>query len=426
MLCGFATSLPLLVLARVLQGLTGGGLLAKAQAILFETFPKEEQALAQGVFGAIAIAGPAIGPTLGGWIVTNVDWRWIFFINLPIGITGVLMAMAALPDDDKAPKKKLPVDWIAIALLAIGIGSFQAFLEEGNSEDWFDSSFIIALAIAAAVGITSFVLRTLRSSAPLVDLRVLRHRSLAAGSVLSIVIGIALYGGIFAIPIFAQTIMGYTSQQTGMLMLPGALASAVAMVVASRVLSKLDPRLALVLGALILTTAIVMLSHLGPNTGYDDLQPALIVRSFGTVFMFLPLSLAAIGPIPKEDVAAASGLYNLTRQLGGSIGVALLTMLLDKRGAFHRAVLSEKMGASDPATLERVGTIARAMMARGSDAIEAHGRALTILAGSVKKQAAILAFADTFWATAVLIVCTLPLVLLLGKPAKGAKPVADH
>lgn len=424
-LCGMASSLTMLVLARVLQGLTGGGLLAKAQAILFETFPREEQALAQGVFGAIAIAGPAIGPTLGGWIVTNVDWRWIFFINVPIGALGVFMSMAALPADEPS-KKRLPIDWIAIAMLAIGIGSFQTFLEEGNSEDWFESTFITFLAVGAVVGITAFVWRTLRSEHPVVDLRVLRYRSLAAGSVLSIVIGIALYGGIFAVPIFAQTILGYTSQQTGMLMLPSALASAVAMVVASRLLSRLDPRVALAMGGLILTSAIVMLAHLSPSTSSSDLQVPLIIRSFGTVFMFLPLSLAAIGPIPKKDVAAASGFYNLTRQLGGSIGVALLTTLLDKRADYHTAAIGEHLVSTSPSTQSRVEALTGAMVQKGADVVTAHGRALTILSGAVKRQAAILAFSDTFWATAALVLCSLPLVLLLGRPVQGAKVSAGH
>ncbi len=424
-LCGMASSLTMLVLARILQGLTGGGLLAKAQAILFETFPREEQALAQGVFGAIAIAGPAIGPTLGGWIVTNVDWRWIFFINVPIGAVGVFMSMAALPVDEPSTKR-LPIDWIAIAMLAIGIGSFQTFLEEGNSEDWFESSFITLLAVGAVVGITAFVWRTLRSEHPVVDLRVLRYRSLAAGSVLSVVIGIALYGGIFAVPIFAQTILGYTSQQTGMLMLPSALASAVAMVVASRLLSRLDPRVALTMGGLILTTAIVLLAHLSPDTSSSDLQIPLIIRSFGTVFMFLPLSLAAIGPIPKKDVAAASGFYNLTRQLGGSIGVALLTTLLDKRAAYHTAAIGEHLVSTSPATQSRVDMLTGAMVQKGADLATAHGRALTLLSGAVKRQAAILAFSDTFWATAALVLCSLPLVLLLGRPVQGAKVSAGH
>jgi DHA2 family multidrug resistance protein len=421
-LCGFATSLPMLILSRALQGLAGGGLLAKAQAILFETFPREEQAMAQGFFGAIVIAGPAIGPTLGGWLVTNVDWRWIFFVNIPVGIGAVFMCLAALPTDSEA-RDKSSVDWLAIALLATGLGSLQTVLEEGNTEDWFDSPMIVAFTAAAAFGLVTFVWRQLVSKNPVVDLRVLRYRSLWAGSLLSIVIGMALYGALFAIPIFAQGFLHYTSQQTGMLLLPGALASAVAMPIAAKVLQRVDARILLVGGGLVLITAIVMLGQLSTSTGADDLFWPLIIRSFGTVFMFLPLSMAALGPIPKKDVGKASGFYNLTRQLGGSVGVALLATLLSQRQAFHRAALVEKLADGSPEVLARIDAMASAFSSRGFSLEEAHAKGLAMLDGVVNQQAAIMSFADTFWATAVLIVATLPLVFLLGK-ASG-KVTAD-
>src|SRR6195952_3874681 len=196
-LCGMATSLPMLIAARVLQGLMGGGLLAKAQAFLLETFPREEQPMAQAFFGAIVIAGPAIGPTLGGYIVTNYDGRWIFYVNIPIGIAAVWLCISALPKD-KAARDTSKVDWLAIFLLALGIGCLQTVLEEGNSDDWFDSPFIITLTALSVVGLVSFVERQLTSAHPVVDLRVLRHRSLWAGSLLSIAVGMALYGALFA------------------------------------------------------------------------------------------------------------------------------------------------------------------------------------------------------------------------------------
>lgn len=425
-MCGLATSLPMLIVARVLQGLGGGGLLAKAQSILFETFPKEEQAMAQGFFGAIVIAGPAIGPTLGGYLVTNVDWRWIFFINIPVGIAAVLMCLTFLPDDDEAEIKRTSIDWLAIALLAVGLGCLQTVLEEGQSDEWFDSRFITAMFVVAVTTLVGFVLRELGSSHPVVDLRVLRYRSLWAGSILSIVVGMALYGALFAVPIFAQTVMGYTSQQTGMLLLPGALASAVAMPLAAKALGRFDARRLLVGGGLVLTTAVLELRHLSISTGADDLFWPLIIRSFGTVFMFLPLSMTTLGPIPKKDVAAASGFYNLTRQLGGSIGVALLTTLLARRTAFHRSVLVEKLVSGAPEAERRVALIANGLAARGLPPGLARQRALALLDQSVNLQSAIVAFNDTFWATAVLILLSLPLVLLLGKVERSAKVEVGH
>lgn len=420
-LCGMSTSLAMLVIARVLQGLTGGGLLAKAQAILFETFPREEQALAQGLFGAIVIAGPAIGPTLGGYLVTNVGWRWIFFVNLPLGILAVLMVMACLPKD---PDERAhgPVDFIAILMLAVGVGSLQAFLEEGNGEGWFESRLIITLAVLAVVGIVLFIRRELISENPVVDLRVVRHRSLWAGSILSVVTGLALYGALFSVPIFAQTLLHLTSQQTGMVLLPGAIAAALSMPIASRVAqSGLDPRIILTGGALVLMTALQLLGRLSPASGAGDLFWPLVIRSFGTVFMFLPLQLAAIGPIPKKDVASATGFFNLTRQLGGSMGVALLATLLDRRQAFHFEALSEHLSASDPVVAERIRAMTHGLAVSGIDAVQAHQRALQLLAASMRTQAAVLSFNDTFFVTSLVVVFALPLVFLLGKPEGSPK-----
>ncbi|HEX2568561.1 MAG TPA: DHA2 family efflux MFS transporter permease subunit [Polyangia bacterium] len=425
-LCGFATTLPMLIVARILQGLAGGGLLAKAQAILFETFPPEEQAMAQGFFGAIVIAGPAIGPTLGGYLVTNVDWRWIFFINLPIGVFAVFMCLSALPQDGARATTKQPIDWLAILFLATGLGALQTLLEEGNSDDWFESQFIVVMAVMAAVGLVAFVWRELKSEHPVVDLRVLRYRSLWAGSILSVIVGMALYGALFAVPIFAQGILHYTSQQTGMLLLPGALASALAMPIAAKILGKADARIVLAGGAIVLITALHLLAGLSPQTGEHDLFWPLIIRAFGTVFMFLPLNMATLGPIPKKDVAAAAGFFNLTRQLGGSIGVALLTTLLTQRQAFHRAVLVEKLVPDAAMTLDRVGALTYGLVARGLPLAEARTKALALLDGMVNQQAAVMSFGDTFWATAALIVIFFPLIFILGKAKPGAGMAVGH
>ncbi|HEY4102348.1 MAG TPA: DHA2 family efflux MFS transporter permease subunit [Polyangiaceae bacterium] len=425
MMCGMASTLPILIIARVLQGLMGGGLLAKAQAILFETFPKEEQGVAQAFFGAIVIAGPAIGPTLGGYLVTNVNWRWIFFVNVPLGILAVIMCSAALPADVEK-KNTSRIDWLAIGLLALGLGCLQSLLEEGNSEDWFQSHLVTSLLVTSLVALGAFVWRSLSSSNPVVDLRVLRYRSLWAGSILSVIVGMALYGALFAVPIFAQTLMGYTSQETGMLLLPSALASAVTMIMAGQIIRKVDSRLGLVVGALVLVFAVHQLSTLTSETGADDFFWPLIIRSVGTVCMFLPLNMATLGPIPKKDIAKASGFFNLTRQLGGSIGVALLTLLLTTRQAFHRSVLVEKMASSDPAVVDRIHMFTSGFMAKGAAVFDAQRQALAAMNGIVNREAAIMSFNDTFWATGVLILVFLPLVFLLGNPEKGVKVEAGH
>ena len=425
-LCGISTNLWMLVLARVLQGLTGGGLLAKAQAILFETFPKEEQATAQGFFGAIVIAGPTLGPTLGGYIVTNIGWRWIFFINVPLGILAIAMVAASLPADEHRTEKNAPIDWVSIGLLALGLGSLQFFLEEGNSHDWFDSKLITVLFVAAIVGCVAFIMRELKSKNPVVDLKVLRYRSLWAGSLLSIIVGMALYGGLFAIPIYAQSFLQYTSQTTGMLLLPGALAFLAVMPFIAKLSRARDPRVILAIGATLLASTLFVLGGLSPQTGGNDLFWPLLVRGMATVMMFLPLQLAAFGPIPKEEIASATGLFALTRQLGGATGVALLTVLLEKRTAFHYGVVSEKLVANDPGVIDRLNALTQGMLAKGVPFNEARQRALALLDATVRQQAAVMSFADTFWATAALIVMFLPLVFLLGKPNKEATVEMGH
>ena len=414
MLCGVATSLPMLIAARVLQGLAGGGLLAKAQAILFETFPREEQPMAQGFFGAIAIAGPVVGPTLGGFITTHSNWRWIFFVNVPVGIAAVLLSMSALPRD-KPRAKSESIDW-----LAIGLGCLQTFLEDGNTEGWFDSRLIQVLGVLAASCLTAFVFRELRSDRPVVDLHVLRYRSLWAGSLLSIVVGVALYGALFAVPIFAQSVMRYTSEQTGLMLLPGAITSAFTMVLASRLVRHYDARMVLLLGGVTLVGALHWIGQLTVNTSQTQLFWPLVLRALGSGLMFLPLNLAALGPIPRDEVAKAAGFFNLTRQLGGSMGVALLSSVLDRRMAFHRSVLVEHLVAGDPRTMERVSQFARVFEAQGADPQLAHMRALATLDGMLMRQASVLSFNDTFFVTAGLVLAILPLVFLLGKPMTAA------
>ena len=271
MLCGASTSLGMLIAARILQGFLGGGLLAKGQSILFETFPPSEQAIAQALFGVSMISGPAIGPTLGGYLTDTLGWRWIFFINLPVGILAVFMATTFLPADEPQTARSLAnrprVDWWGIGLLAIMLGSFQTFLEEGESDGWFDSRFIVGLAITSFIGLVLFSWQELSTRHPAVDLRVLRYRSLAAGSVFSMVVGVGLYGTLFVIPIYAQSVLGFTAMQTGLLLLPGALASAITMLTLGRFTSKVDARLMIAIGSILTALVMFNLSTLNPGRG---------------------------------------------------------------------------------------------------------------------------------------------------------------
>ena len=424
-LCGLAPNLPILVISRILQGLAGGGLLAKAQSILFETFPRSEQPAAQALFGIGVIAGPALGPVLGGYLTDTLGWRWIFFINLPFGILAVLMTIAFFPRDRSTDVSHEHVDWLGILLLAIGLGTFQTMLEQGQDDDWFSSRFIVTMAVASAVGTALFVWRELNVDYPAVDLRVLKYRSLAAGSVYSLVLGMGLYGVIFAIPIFVQDYLHFTAMQSGVLQIPSAFASAMAMIAMGKISGKVDSRLLIAIGALITVSAAVSLSRINPDTDAHSLFVPLFLRGLGSVCMFLPLSLATLGSLPLNKVASGAGFYNLTRQMGSSIGIAIVTSLLSHREAIHRAALVERVSLARESTLFRVNALTGAFARHSADPVGTQHQAIGVIDRMINGQAMLLSFADIFFYVAVAFTATLPLLLLLGK-GKGGAPASAH
>ncbi len=426
MMCGVANSLAMLIVSRVLQGIFGGGLLAKAQSILFETFPPEEQPIAQGLFGAVVIAGPTIGPVLGGYLVTNYTWRWIFFVNLPVGIVATILAVIYLPKDKPFVGITRSVDYITILMLAMGLGSFQTVLEEGQTEDWFSSSFIRTFSVLSVVGITLFLWRTLRSPNPLVDLRVLRHRSLWVGCVIGSLLGAGLYGANFTVPVFAQNFMGLTAEQTGYMLAPGALMSAAGMIAVSMLVRRVDVRLLLVLGMSICAVTTFWMHNLTPDVDRSFFFWPMLIRGLGIVMIFMPTNLSALGPLPKKDIAQASGLFNLFRQMGGSIGIALLTTMLERRVAYHRTMVVSHMTPSDPRVTERLAHLAQGFVAHGTDSITAQHKAMASLNGMAQMQSTILGYADTFVMVAAMFLLMIPMVLLFRKVNPNAKVSMGH
>ncbi|MDB6170075.1 MAG: EmrB/QacA subfamily drug resistance transporter [Verrucomicrobia bacterium] len=425
-LCGLSTSLNMLIVSRVLQGLCGGGLLAKAQSILFETFTRQEQPAAQAIFGIGVIAGPAFGPVMGGYLTDMLGWRWIFFINLPVGILAVMMTIAFLPRDLKESLKAGRVDWLGIALLTVGLGCFQTFLEEGQQADWFSSGFIIAMAAGALLGLIFFVWRELTTTHPAVDLRVLRHRSLAAGSTYSLVLGMGLYGVMFAVPVFVQDYLHFTATQSGLLLMPGAFASACMMIAMSKITDRFDARLLIAIGALTMVMAATFLSRINPDTSTGTLFWPLVLRGAGTVMMFLPLSLATLGNLPLAERSAASGFYSLARQMGSSIGIAVITTALAQRESVHRAVLVEKITRFQPMAVDRLQQFGALFSRATADPVAARQQALSLVDRTVNGQALLLSFSDVFLYVAIAFVLTLPLLLLLGKGGDRSAAAAAH
>jgi MFS transporter, DHA2 family, multidrug resistance protein len=412
--CGFAPNLQLLILFRILQGLCGGGLLTKAQAILFQTFPTEQQGIAQGLFGMGIIASAAISPILGGYLTDSIGWRWIFLINLPLGMLATIVCWLFLPKDLIRVRSPQKVDWWGIGLLAIAISSLQMFLEQAQGDDWFKSKAIVGLAIIATLALVLFVWRELTTLKPAVDLRVLRHRSLAIGSFYAAILSMALYSALFALPIFAQNVLHYTATQTAMLLCPGAIAAAVTMPILGKSLDKIDSQLSISIGGIITGTVMFQLAGIAPNIGTNDLFYLLLWRGVGTVMIFLPLCLISLGLLPKQDIPAGSGFYNLTRQLGGSIGITILTTLLARRENFHRINLSNSSSNEDLAALTS------ALQSLRMDANTAHQEALNSISQAINLQSAILSFEDIFKVIGTVFLFTLPLLLLLGEPKSKA------
>jgi DHA2 family multidrug resistance protein len=419
-LCGLASNLTMLIVGRVIQGLGGGGLLAKAQALMFETVPREEQAKASTIFSLGVIGGPAIGPALGGYLTDNFGWRWIFFINIPLGIMAVFMAYTFLPQDDPNARKKGTVDWQGILFLALGLGAFQTVLEQGQQDDWFSSVFIQRMAMLSVVGMILFIWQEFQTAHPAVDLRVLRYRSLAAGSVISLAVGMGLYGTVFVVPVFAQTVLQFTATKTGLMLVPGALASAVAMFALAPLMKILSPKILIAIGCLITIAVMFAFAGLNPDTGSDQFYWPLIWRGFGTVVMFLPLSIVTLGSLPKADVASGSGFFSLTRQLGGSIGIAGITTLVAKQQFVHRSQLVYDVSDLNPAYVERMSAATARFSATSGDPVAVHNQALALIDRSIDTQAALLSYRDVFYFVALVFFLALPLVLLLGKTTKPA------
>jgi DHA2 family multidrug resistance protein len=417
-LCGLATNLIMLIVGRVIQGLGGGGLLAKAQALMFETVPREEQGKASLIFTLGVIAGPAIGPALGGYLTDNFGWRWIFFINVPLGIFAVFMCSTFLLPDDPKARKNNAVDWLGILFLAIGIGSFQTVLEQGQQDDWLSSAFIQRMAIFSVIGIALFIWQELRVEHPAVDLRVLRYRSLAAGSILSLAVGMGLYGTIFVVPVFAQTVLQFTATKTGLLLVPGALASAAATFTLAPLGKILSPRQLIALGCCITIGVMFAFTKINSDTGAQQFFWPLIWRGVGTVIMFLPLSIATLGSLPKKDVSSGSGFFSLTRQLGGSIGIAAITTLVAKQQFIHRAQLIYDASDLNPSYQPRLDASTSYFNSTSGDPTLIHNRALSLIDQAINGQAALLSYRDVFYFVGIIFLCALPLVLLLGRAPK--------
>ncbi len=418
-LCGQATSITELVIFRILQGVGGAALITISRVILIETYPPEELGLANALFGLGAVVGPTIGPTLGGWLTDHLSWRWIFYVNLPVGIVAFVLSLIFITDADYEEKTK-KIDWPGILFLVVGVGSLQTVLERGQDDDWFSSHFILTLSVIAAVGIILFIIRELTTEKPVVDLKVLRHPSLAFGSIFITILGFGLYGSVFAFPLFTQRLLGYSALQTGLILLPGGIATAMMMPIVGILLKRgVKPQILAASGFSIFFIFCWMLSHLTMASGPHNFFLPLIVRGVGLGFLFVPLTTIAFTGVKGKELSLGSGLMNMFRQLGGSFGVALIGTFLERREAFHRTMLGSHVNMYSPMTQDRIAQFTNGFISKGSDLSTAHDQALKAIDYILQQQSALMSYNDTFFIVGVFFLICLPLLLFTFRKKKN-------
>ena len=431
--CGFAGNLWTLVAFRFLQGIGGGALLSTSQGLLYDAFPPSQRATASAIFGMGIVLGPTLGPTLGGYIIDNYHWSWMFYINVPIGIIAALLSSAFIdkkPEELNINRKAINIDQTGILLLAVGIGSLQYVLERGEADDWFDSKYILYLTVAAAFAIPAFVWWELRKAKdPVVDLRTLKNRNLAIGSILMVVIGYGLFTSVLLYPLFAQRIVGLTATQTGKLLIPGGLVTLPMFALVGRLLSKnVSPRLIVVLGYIAFATFCFTMSTYNMDASNGDFIQALIIRGIGLAFLNVPLINQSVATLEPRQLPTGIAIVNMTRQIGGAFGVAITNTYVTQRTAVHRGDLVSNLQPGDMLTTERVNAMTQALMAKGINALDAVTGAYKNLDLIISRQALMLSYLDTFRLAGWFFVVSLPLLLLLQNKkmdAARAKAVAD-
>jgi DHA2 family multidrug resistance protein len=422
--CGQAHTIWELVAFRFIQGIGGGALLSTSQAILFETYTLEQRGFASALFGIGVFVGPTIGPTIGGWIIDNYSWPWIFYLNLPIGIGAAILSYFYIREPAHA-RSAVHIDWAGILLLITGLGALQTVLERGETDDWFSARYIVVLTVVAAVSLVGFVVWELTTEHPVVDLRVLRSRTLATAASLTFVLGFALFATVFVVPVFVQRLLGFTAEQTGLLFLPGAAVAVVVLPFVGKALVKgLPPQYFIVAGFAVVALFSFLISRLDLSAGSNDFFWPIILRGIGLCFMIVPLTQLAVSGLRPRDIPQGVALNNMMRQLGGSFGIAAINTYLDHRTAIHRLNLVTHVVPGDAATDGRLHQLTQNMLHHGSSPWEAPRQALAALELMVNRQANLLSYLDAFQLIAFIALACLPVILLAGRPKSAGQAAA--
>ncbi len=425
-LCGLAINLPMLVFFRVVQGATGGVLQPVSQAVMLEAFPPAERGKAMAFWGVGIVVAPMLGPVLGGWLTDNYSWRWIFYINLPIGLASVMMTRLFIFDPSYLRRAAVRVDQWGIGLLALGIASLQVVLDKGQEEDWFGSRMITVLVGLAVVGLTAFVIRELVTRHPVVNLRVFRERTYASGTALMTLLGFVLYGSMVALPIFLQEMLGYPAEQAGIAMAPRGLGSFVGMPLVGVIIGRVDPRKMLGVGLVGAAFSLIALSHLNLNAGYWDLFWPQFFQGLFMAMLFVPLTTVTMDAIRPEAMGNATSLFNLMRNIGGSVGIATATTMIARSTQNFLHTFGRHVNPYNLTEQSLVASLRAYFVERGADRVTALREAYAAVGGMVQQQAALLSYLNVFKFFGVVFLAMLPLVLLMRRPARHSGPVAMH
>lgn len=425
--CGAAPTLPMLILFRLIQGACGGSLAPLSQAVLLEAFPPEGRGKAMGFWGLGIVVAPVLGPVLGGWLTDSYSWRWVFYINLPVGILSVFMVQMFVFDPPYIKRSEAGIDWWGIGMLTVWVGALQIAFDKGQELDWFSSPLITGLVVTAVVFVIAFLVRELVAEHPVVNLRVFKLRSYSTGVFLMTVLGFVLYGSIVILPIWLQTLLGYPATVAGFTMAPRGIGSMIGMPLVGMFLARLDSRKVLAGGLFLGAISTWELARLNLNIGYWDLFWPQVIQGFGLSMVFVPLTTISMDPVPREAMGNATSLYNLMRNLGGSVGIASVTMLNTRYQQKYVNILGSHVTATDPQANQFIGAMRSMFLANGSGPGLADQRAYASVFGLVQQQAAMRAFVDLFILITVVFFLMIPLTLLMRKPkSRGGSSTAGH
>jgi MFS transporter, DHA2 family, multidrug resistance protein len=425
-LCGAAPSLGTLIFFRILQGAAGGALIPMSQAIMMETFPPYQQGMAMAIFGVGAMFGPIIGPALGGWITDNMSWRWIFYINIPIGIVAVTMASFFIYDPSYLKRARVAIDYWGLALLVIGLGALQIVLDKGQQEDWFNSPFILLFSAISCLSLLSLLYVELTHPHPIVNLRLFKNVSFSAGNLIMFAVGFCLYSSIMLIPLFLQTLMGYNATMAGMVLAPGGVATLICMPFVGAAIQRYDGRKVVFTGLIIGATAMFIMQRFSMEAAYRDFVWPRVVLGVGLAMTFVPLTTLTLATIAKEEMGNATGIFSLLRNVGGSVGIAISATLLQRYSQFYQTNLVAHVNPYNPALQSRLAMLTSANVSRGLDPVTANKTALGMIYGSVRQQSYMLSYNRIFFVVGMAFLVIIPLLLLLKKPQRHLPPPAAH